>query len=171
MGEPGVLAQVSSMTSVVNQGRRSYQAPVSVALVQVDDCADVVVQGDVDVQAAGDPNQGQQVLTSEWSNSSLQSASLEKIIVIFSPSALRLLFWEIRSGLREPASLVDLRKLLDDIIVEAVEHDENHTRCGRKLDESRFGVAVRLQLAVLEGSDLILVLLIVAVQNRQVQIA
>lgn len=81
----------------------TYQAPGGVAAVQVNNGTEIVVQGDVDEETAGD-----------------QTTSLEEIVVIFSPGLLGLLLRQVRRGLGEPAVLVDESKLLDNVIVETV---------------------------------------------------
>jgi len=93
------------ISAALNGGEcgHSYQAPGGVAAVQVNNSTEIVVQGDVNEETAGD-----------------QTTSLEKVVVVLGPGLLGLLFRQVRRGLGEAAILVDESKLLDNVVVETV---------------------------------------------------
>jgi hypothetical protein len=83
------------------------QRPIRVGPVDVYNGPDVIDQGDVHVETAGD-----------------ESTGLEEVIIILFPCCLRPLGREVGTGLRESAVLVDDGELINYVIVEPVEHDQ-----------------------------------------------
>lgn len=97
-------------------------------------------------------------------------SSLEKIIVVFLPALLLHLRSQTVSWLRESSTLVYNGELISNVIMEAIEHDEQDSNSRRKSEKSFFGETVRLQLSILEGSDCILFVLVAAVERREIEI-
>jgi hypothetical protein len=56
------------------------------------------------------------------------------------------------------------------MVVETVEHDQENTASSRKGLQTTLGEAVGLQLSVLVGTDEILLLLDITVENGEVQV-
>ena len=100
----------------------------------------------------------------------VQTTGLKQIIVVFGPRPLLQLRSEAIARLREATALIDGRQLLDDVVVEAVEHDQDDTAAGREAEQAVFGEAVRLQLAILERSNGVLVFLRVAIERGEVEV-
>ena len=100
----------------------------------------------------------------------LQSTSLEEVFVTLGPDLLSLLLRQVRSRLAEAAVLIDGRQLLNGMVVETVQHDQQHTASRREGLKTGLGEGVGLQFTILVGSDQVLLLLDVTVQNGKVQI-
>ena len=100
----------------------------------------------------------------------LQSTSLEEIFVTLGPGLLSILLRQVRSRLAEAAVLIDGRQLLNGMVVETVQHDQQHTACRGERLKTGLGEGVRLQFTILVGSDQVLLLLDVTIQNGKIQI-
>ena len=100
----------------------------------------------------------------------LQSTSLEEVFVTLGPGLLSILLRQVRSRLAEAAVLIDGRQLLNGMVVETVQHDQQHTACRGERLKTGLGEGVGLQFTILVGSDQVLLLLDVTVQNGKVQI-
>lgn len=121
----------------------------------------------------------------------LQSSSLEEILVIFLPSGFSLLWRKTRTRLVKSTVFVNQSKLFDDMVVESarvwlvsksnqgekkmvaqrvspVQHDHEHIAHGGESLETRLRVAVRLELAILESTNLILIVLVITIEDGQV---
>lgn len=100
----------------------------------------------------------------------LQSTSLEEVFVTLGPDLLSLLLRQVRSRLAEAAVLIDGRQLLNGMVVETVQHDQQHTASRGESLKTGLGEGVGLQFTIMVGSDQVLLLLDVTVQNGKVQI-
>ena len=81
---------------------------------------------------------------------------------------------------------IDCCQLLDDVIVESgrtqflckpqtmgcspIQHDQHNTTGSRECEKTRFREAVRLELAIFEGSDVVLIFLVVAIEDGKIKI-
>ena len=142
-----------SGTGLLNLGT-GIQTPGGVGAVQVDNGAQVIVQSDVDVQTASDKTTG-----------------LEQILITLGPGLLGVLLGQTRAGLAEATVLVDLSQLANDVVVETVQHNQQDTAGSRKGLQTTLGEAIGLQLSVLAGTNQILLLLDITVQDGQVQVS
>lgn len=86
-------------------------------------------------------------------------------MVEFLPRLCLHFFRQAVPRLREPAILIDYSQLLNNVIVEPIEEDEEHAAARWETQQSLFGEAVRLKLAILERSDSVLVLFGVSIQS------
>jgi hypothetical protein len=77
---------------------------------------------------------------------------------------------QVRVWLRETATFVDNCKLLHDIVVESIKHDQDDTTTRWEAQQSVFGEAICLQLAVFERTDLVLVLFGIAIERREIEV-
>jgi len=125
------------------------EIPIRVCFVEVQDRSHVVDQNDIDVQTTCD-----------------QPAGLEKVVIVLGPLLLRITLG--RAG--ESAVLIDESELLHDEVVETVEHDHNYADSRREGQKTSLREGVRLELTVLEGSDLVLFVLVIAIKWRQIQV-
>ena len=100
----------------------------------------------------------------------LQSTSLEEVFVTLGPGLLSILLRQVRSRLAEAAVLIDGRQLLNGMVVETVQHDQQHTACRGERLKTGLGEGVGLQFTILVGSDQVLLLLDVTIQNGKIQI-
>lgn len=124
------------------------ESPSGVATVEIDNGSEVIEQRDVHVQATGD-----------------ETTSLEEIVIVLLPCFLCHFFGELVGWLGESAIFVDDRQLLDNIVVESIEHDQKYTTSGWEAKHAFFGETIWLQFTLLECSDLILVGLNISVQS------
>jgi hypothetical protein len=115
---------------------QSDQGPRGIAPVEVDDGPHIVDQDDVNVEPAGD-----------------QSGRLEEIIVVLGPGLRLLLRSQALVRLVESTVLVDVGKLIGNVIVESIEHDHDTGDTRREAMKTLLGEAVWLELAVLVQSD------------------
>lgn len=95
-----------------------------------------------------------------------KSSGLEKVIVILGPCLFRLFGVQSIPRLIEAVGFVDDCKLLHDVVVKSVEHDEDDTTPGRKGKKPMFCKAVWLQLPILESTNVILIFLSIAIKRR-----
>ena len=100
----------------------------------------------------------------------LQSTSLEEIFITLGPGLLSILLRQVRSRLAEAAVLIDGRKLLNGMVVETVQHNQQHTASRGEGLKTGLGEGVRLQFTILVGSDQVLLLLDVTIQNGKIQV-
>jgi hypothetical protein len=106
-------------TRLKNMSRRTHQTPRAVSTVQVDDSAEVIVKGDVDIQATSDPASHQKCGSHKFKHANLQSSSLEQIFVVLLPGLLCLLSGQVGARLGEAAVLVNESKLFDNVVVKS----------------------------------------------------
>lgn len=142
-----------SGTGLLNLGT-GIQTPGGVGAVQVDNGAQVIVQSDVNVQTASDKTTG-----------------LEQVLITLGPGLLGVLLGQTRAGLTEATVLVDLSQLANDVVVETVQHNQQDTAGSRKGLQTTLGEAIGLQLSVLVGTNQILLLLDITVQDGQVKVS
>jgi hypothetical protein len=122
--------------------------------VQVKDGPEIVAKDDVDIQTAGD-----------------ESACLEEVIVALGQGLLVFKAPLFQAPAEtETSTLVDFGELTHDIVVEAVKGDHHSADTRRLAEEPSLGERVFLQEPILEGSDSILFLLVVAVQRGEIKI-
>jgi len=119
----------------------------------VDDVADVVQECDIDVQTRGN-----------------QASGLEQVVVVLLPCRRSPLALERRRRRCELAILVDGDEVVGNVVVDAVEHDQQHTDSRRHAQDALVGEAVGLELAVLECPDRVLHGLVAAVQRGQIEV-
>lgn len=119
----------------------------------IDDVANVIQKRDVDVQPRGN-----------------QPSGLEHVVVKLLPCGRGLLALERRRRAGEFAILVDGNEVFGNVIVDAVEHDQQHTNSWGHAQDPLVGETVGLQLAVLECSDRVLHCLVAAVQRGQIEV-
>ncbi len=86
------------------------QGPVRVGPIDVHNSPNVIDQRDVHIETAGNEPTG-----------------LEEVVVILHPRGLGSFSRKIRAWWGEPAHLIDGCQLFDDVVVKAIEHDEEHT--------------------------------------------
>ncbi len=82
---------------------------------------------------------------------------------MFCPSLPLQFFREALSGLSKPICFVDNSQLIDNVVVESIEHDEENATTGREAKQAMFGEAVRFKFAVFERTYLVLIFLGVTV--------
>ena len=93
-----------------------------------------------------------------------EPSRLKKIIIIFGPCLLRVFGVQSIRGLVEAAIFVDYCKLLDDIVVESVEHNQDDAASGREAKKPMFRKAIWLQLPIFESANIILIFLSIAIK-------
>jgi hypothetical protein len=98
---------------------KTHQTPCAASTVQVDDSAEVIVKGDVDIQATSDPASHQKCRGHKFKHANLQSSSLEQVFVVLLPGLLCLLSGQAGTRLGEAAVLINKSKLLDNVVVES----------------------------------------------------
>lgn len=94
----------------------THQAPGRVGSVQVDDRAQIIIQGDVDEQTTSDT-----VLVRIVNNCQakcLQSTGLEEVIVVFGPGLFGSILRKAVTGLSKAPILIDGGQLLNNMVVE-----------------------------------------------------
>lgn len=140
-------------------------------MVDVGDSSDIIVQRNVDVQAAYDPvcvPKSAIPCPPKFSGCGLQSCSLEDIVVPLFELCVIISILLLR--LSESVAIVYSRNVLSDIVVEPGVHHEHHAYSGRLSQQSLFCEGVRLQQTILERSDRVLGFLISAIQRREIEV-
>lgn len=101
----------------------------------------------------------------------LQPCCLKQIIVAFSLGSLilRVVFGYARRKTEAPA-LVDFGQFPCNVVVESVECNHHRAYARRLTQEPAFGECVRLQEAILESPDSLLLIHVVSIQRAQVKI-
>lgn len=100
----------------------------------------------------------------------MRRGRMEEMLVVGFPRRRRRLVAQARGGPGEPVVLVDGGQLAGDVVVEAVEHDEEDADAGGVADEPPVGKGIRLHHAVFEGADRVDGFLGAAVEGRQVEV-
>lgn len=119
----------------------------------IDNVPHIVQKRDVDVQAGGD-----------------QPGSLEQVVVVLLPCSSGPFRWQRGRGWCELSVLVDGPEVVTNVVVDAVEHDQQNTDAGGHPEETLVGKTVGFQLSILESPDGVLHLLVASVQRREIQI-
>lgn len=169
-------ARRSSVRVIDLRGLESrIQSPGSIDTVEVDNHPEVIVEDVVDIETA-----------------SYQACRLEEILILLLeglcfPRSLVITDPGMIELDSEAVILVDqfqpetklaevaLRKrmvnlLLRNMVVEAVEHDQEHTYTRRESEKPLLGETIGLQLSVLERAHSVLHLLVVTIQRRQIEV-
>lgn len=140
-------------------------------MVDVGDSSDVIVQRNIDVQAAYDPvcvPKSAIPCLPKFPDRSLQSCSLKDIIVPLFELCVIILILLLR--LSESIAIVYSRDVLSNIVVEPRVHHQHHAYSGRLSQQSLFSEGVRLQQTILERSDRVLDFLISTIQRREIEV-